>query len=456
MATMRYTHLVRAAATVALPVSVAALFACAERPTGPPSTPSFQTGAALDRGERDRFPGATSTLAWEEITRTLVANRKLTPINAVRLYALHSIADYAALVAVRRGDDDAEGGGNGVAAHEARRGAIAGASVQLLSALSPSDAAALEAQLVADGQDASGRTHPQYTRGVSVGRLAGDAMAAWANRDGFSLAWNESMRNASGPGIWEGAPAVGTGSRPPPAGYQFPTMTPYFLKGLSGHSAQSQFRPAPPPTFSMTPGSLYRSYLDEVRHFSDTRTVEQTEIAYFWNLSAGTITALGYWDDLAASFIRDGGLDEQDAAHLFAILNAAAMDATIGCWEAKYHYLLLRPSMADPLITRPTLERPNGPPNFPYTLPNHPSYPSGHSCVSSASAAVLSRYFPSQAAQLGAQVVEAGLSRIYGGIHYRFDVEAGQTLGRSTAEWALAYDRQHGLLAAVGLDRLGK
>ncbi len=156
---------------------------------------------------------------------------------------------------------------------------------------------------------------------------------------------------------------------------------------------------------------------------------------------SGRHRAIGYWDAQAASFIGDGGLDEQDASHLFAVLNAAAMDATIGCWEAKYHYL----------FTRPTLVRPNGPPNFPYTLPNHPSYPSGHSCVSSASAAVLSHYFPSQAAQLEAQVVEAGLSRIYGGIHYRFDVEAGHALGRSTAEWALAYDGERGLLSAVGL-----
>jgi membrane-associated phospholipid phosphatase len=452
MATMPQMHLIRAAAVVAVTVAAAALFACSERPTGPSALSLQPTGAALDRGEHDRVTSAAATLAWEEITRTLVANRKLTPINAVRLYALHSIAEYAALVALGHDNDDAdEDGGNGRAAYEARRGAIAGASVELLSALSPTDAETLEAQLLAFGQDAAGRTHPQYTRGVSIGRVAGHAMADWSNRDGFSLFWSESMRNASGPGMWDGAPAAGTTPRPAPAGYQFPIMTPYFLKALNGHSAQSQFRPLPPPAFSMVPGTAYRNGLDEVRHFSDTRTLEQTDIAYFWNLSGGTITALGYWDMQAASFIRDGGLDEQDAAHLFALMNAAAMDATIGCWEAKYHYLLLRPSMADPLITRPTLVRPNGPPDFPYTLPNHPSYPSGHSCVSSAAAAVLAHYFPSQAAQLDAQVIEAGLSRIYGGIHYRFDVDAGQTLGRSTAEWAIAYDRQHGLLAAVGL-----
>src|SRR5690349_21997415 len=177
MATLGHMHPFRATALVAVTVGAAALFACSERPTGPPSASFQPASAALDRGEQDRFPGAITTLAWEAITRNLVANRKLSPINAARLYALHSIADYAALVAVSHGDQhaDAEDGGNGLAAYEARRGAIAGASVQLLSALSPSDAAALEAQLLAFGQDASGRTHPQFTRGVAVGRIAGGA-----------------------------------------------------------------------------------------------------------------------------------------------------------------------------------------------------------------------------------------------------------------------------------------
>src|SRR5689334_19145822 len=183
-------HLVRAGAAVTVTVAAAALFACSERPTGPPSTPSLQpSGVALDRRELDRSPGAAATLAWERITDTLVRDRKLIPINAVRLYALHSMADYAALVAVSHGNEDAEDDGNGRAAYEARRGAIAGASVEILSKLSPADAAALEVRLVAFGQDASGWTHPQYARGVSVGRMAGDAMFAWSNRDGFAQPW---------------------------------------------------------------------------------------------------------------------------------------------------------------------------------------------------------------------------------------------------------------------------
>ena len=135
MAARGHTYLIRAAAVVAVTVGAGALFACSERPTGPPSAPPFAAGIALDRAEHDRSSGATTTLAWEQITRELVANRKLTPINAVRLLALHSIADYAALVAVNHGDDaaDGEADGNGVAGYEARRGAIGGASAQLLS-----------------------------------------------------------------------------------------------------------------------------------------------------------------------------------------------------------------------------------------------------------------------------------------------------------------------------------
>jgi membrane-associated phospholipid phosphatase len=81
--------------------------------------------------------------------------------------------------------------------------------------------------------------------------------------------------------------------------------------------------------------------------------------------------------------------------------------------------------------------------------PNHPSYPSGHSCVSAAAATVLERFFPAQRAILEQQVEDNGMSRIYAGIHYRMDVEAGQQLGRSVARWAVGYDRMNGLLSAV-------
>ena len=105
-------------------------------------------------------------------------------------------------------------------------------------------------------------------------------------------------------------------------------------------------------------------------------------------------------------------------------------DAFIGCWDAKQTFWLIRPWQADPAITTTAA----------VGKPNHPSYTSGHSCVSSSSAAVLSEFFPEQRAQLDAMVAQAGLSRMYGGIHYRFDIDAGQALGRNVARFTIAAD----------------
>ena len=103
------------------------------------------------------------------------------------------------------------------------------------------------------------------------------------------------------------------------------------------------------------------------------------------------------------------------------------MDALIGCWDAKYHYWTLRPHQADPAITTA------------FPVPNYPAYPSGHGSVSGASARVLSHFFPGRQAELTALVDEAALSRIYAGIHYRFDMTAARTLAEAVADWVIAH-----------------
>ena len=104
------------------------------------------------------------------------------------------------------------------------------------------------------------------------------------------------------------------------------------------------------------------------------------------------------------------------------------MDAFIACHDAKYTYWLIRPSQADPGIT------------LSVPLPNHPSYPSNHACITGASMAVLARLFPSEADQLNGLADDAALSRVVGGIHYRFDGEVGLALGRQVAAWAIPAD----------------
>jgi membrane-associated phospholipid phosphatase len=103
----------------------------------------------------------------------------------------------------------------------------------------------------------------------------------------------------------------------------------------------------------------------------------------------------------------------------------AIMDASIGCYEAKYHYWFIRPHQADPAIT------------IPVNRPNFPAYPSAHSCLSAAAAGVLAGFFPSESRGLRAMVEEAGVSRLYAGLHFDFDVTAGQELGYAVARLAL-------------------
>lgn len=408
------------------------MFGCSDQPVAPSAaTPSAPTASA------DRFDlnSAGVTLEWEDTARSLVATHSaISPIVASRMYALVGVAQYGAAVAA---DDADNSGGGGRALYEARRGAVAGASASILSYLFPDAAAALESKLAADGNEGPGNTHPHFTRGVAAGRAMGARMIAWAQGDGFSVAWNHQAPPDPLGGGW-----IGTGGDVAPAGFQFPAMKPYYL------TSQSQFLPPPPPARN---SAAFAADLEVVRAAALARTSADSVMANFWNLSNGTITALGYWDERAAEYIAAAGMDERSAAHVFALVNSAAMDAIIACWQAKYTYMELRPSMADPSIQRVQgVAAVNGKPAFPYGLPNHPSYPSGHSCVSASAARVIASFFPEHATTLNDQVTEAGLSRVVGGIHYPFDIVAGQALGRSVADWAMAYDqRPGGLLTAL-------
>jgi membrane-associated phospholipid phosphatase len=185
----------------------------------------------------------------------------------------------------------------------------------------------------------------------------------------------------------------------------------------------SQFRSAAPPEFG---SAAFNTDLAEVVTMTQNLTPAQHAIALKWDQSAGTPTPIGLWNSTAASYVAAHQLDERAATEVFSVMHAAVLDALIGCWDSKYHYWLLRPSQASSAVA------------LALPLPNFPAYPSGHSCASAAAGRVLSHVFPEHTGALNAAVIEAGVSRIYAGIHYRFDVTAGQTLGRAVADLALA------------------
>ena len=165
-----------------------------------------------------------------------------------------------------------------------------------------------------------------------------------------------------------------------------------------------------------------------VRQFSETRTPEQDASAKFWARPNDYAVIPAYNYQIASEEIVKFHLDEVRAAHALALMGMAGLDAFIACHDARYTYWLIRPSQADPGIT------------LSVPLPNHPSYPSNHACITGASMAVLASLFPSDARQLNGLADDAALSRVVGGIHYRFDGEVGLALGRQVAGWALHSD----------------
>ena len=423
--TLPYTRVTTAiAALVTL-----ALAACADS-SGPTGVIRGSDELAFANGNPS-VRTALATVGWQEETRRLIIAGGVNPIVSARMYALVGVAQYGAVV-----DADASVDGAATPAvaaglpdlgrlrFEARRGAVAGASHWVLSSLFPGAATAI-AQRFSDEEAASPPGMRSYfTDGVTIGKAWGVRMLARA--DGFTTVFLPNYP-APNTGFWVTNPGMA------PAGPQFSVMTPYFL------ARADQVRPPPPPAIG---SATFNTDLAEVNAFVFNRTSKQLEAAVNLNLNIGTYTPLGYWDVLAAQYIAERDFDERGAAHVFALTNAATMDAVIGCWDAKYHYFYMRPWQANPALTAtPAL--------LPIGRPNHPSYPSGHSCVSAAAAEVLRTFFPEHADFLNAQVVAAGMSRIYAGIHYRFDITAGQTLGRQAAGVALAYDRDRGLLEAV-------
>jgi membrane-associated phospholipid phosphatase len=403
-------------ATLASMLSIMALVsACNDRaaaPTGP--------GITASRNGNPSAEGLASP-AWQTIAGISIKTASapgvapiraaMNPLQAAHAYALVGVAQYLAVQVA-----DAAKGSNGRSNLEAERGAVAGASAAVLTYLFPADAQAFADLVSEQGNAGAGQPHPWFTRGEAIGRGVGATIVARARIDRFGANVNPVV--PTGPQYWTINPPPSTALL---AGRELPGVTPWFL------TSANQFRPGAPPEFG---SQDFLNALAEIHTLSVNPTQAHSDIAAYWALNAGTVTAAGFWLQVATNDINARGLSEREATHVYALASAAMFDAAIGCWDAKLNYWLIRPWQTDAAII----------PLASVGRPNHPSYPSGHSCVSSSGAEVLSAFFPDEADRLSAMVTEAGLSRMYGGIHYRFDIDAGQALGRNVAHWAIAQD----------------
>ncbi len=282
-------------------------------------------------------------------------------------------------------------------------------------------------------------------RSIAYGQAVGAHIFAWSLDDGGAVVENMGFPQSYTPGTnpqdWVPTSLVRQQQAPllPNWGNNRPFAMP------AGNACSI---PAPPP-YSEDPASSFQLTVQEVYDTVATLTDDQRLIARFWSddpmLSP---TPPGHWIFIVLAIADRDGLPSHRVTEILATLGIAMADAFIACWAAKFEFNLLRPVTA----IRRTID-----PKFEPLLntPPFPEYPSGHSTQSGAAATVLTAAFGEDFAfddtthedeglpirsfaSFWDAAEEAGISRLYGGIHYRFAVVEGLTQGRCVGAHATA------------------
>ena len=249
------------------------------------------------------------------------------------------------------------------------------------------------------------------------------------------------------------------------AGRWVPTP-PMYATGLEPHwmtirpfalDSASQCMPGRPPVFSLNTNSIYYQALVEVKETVDSLTDEQKHIADFWddnpfkmNVSGHVMFATkkfsppGHWMNIVGIAAHNANADFKTTVTAYALTSIALFDGFISCWDEKYRSNYARP---ETIIN----EKISGDWHPYIQTPPFPSYTSGHSTISAAAAEVMTSIFGDKMSftdtsllefgianreikSFRAAAQEASISRLYGGIHYKFDLDSGNAMGKRVGE----------------------
>jgi PAP2 superfamily len=328
--------------------------------------------------------------------------------------------------------------------------AMAFATRQLFSNTGPTGQhamAALETKL--RSEISSALTPEILARSAAFGEALGKHVLAWSQGDNGAVVENMGFPSAydapAGAAHWTPTSAIRL--------QQFPLLPGWGANRPFAMPAAAACSLPPPPDYSEDKQSEFYGQALEVYQVKQGLTAEQRTIARFWSDDAMlSVTPPGHWIEIAWQIVERDRVPLPKAVDVLARLGIAEADAFIGCWRAKYQYDLLRPLTYIRRVIDPKWEPLLNTPPF-------PEYPSGHSTQSAAAAAVLTSVFgdnfafrdetgkadglaPRSFASFAAAANEAGLSRLFGGIHFRAAIEQGAAQGRCIAAYALALRTQ--------------
>jgi hypothetical protein len=388
--------------------------------------------------------GPNAVTAWADIAATPVNGapaatgtpEEQRPTYSVDLATVH-LAIYDAVMAIEPTHQPFAIKPTAAAAGASQEAAIAAAAYGVLRGLFPARSASYQAAY--DSYVAALPDGEAKTRGLAVGTEVATGMLALRANDGRSVVLPAYVPG-SAPGQFRGANPIGR-------------FNPY-IKPFSITTA-SQFRAPGPPALT---SAAYANEVNETRTLgsatSTTRTPDQTELARFATEPPGISAARNFPNFAKTS----GSLGEH--ARLLAMVWVAQADATIACFESKYHYEAWRPSsaitLADSYANAGITADPAWTPVVP--TPNHPEYPAAHSCASSALAEALRGFYGTSQITFDvdstvsgttrhytsttAFVDDMGIARIAGGMHFRTATVDGAALGRSVANWVVTHHFQ--------------
>jgi len=376
------------------------------------------------------LPPRNAVERWNDAALAAIRAAKTPPPVAARNLAIIHVAVYDAVVAADGGyspfyfNAPAQRGADSTAAASA-------AAHRALVELYPRRVEDLDDAL----DDTLGRIPegPAKSRGIALGLSVAERVLKWRSGDGRVSRSNYTPRNESG--RW----------RPTPPDHREPLLPGWGSVSCFAVADVSKFRPpGPPPLDSDEYVDSYRTVKALGGLASRERTREQTEIARFWADGEGTVTPPGHWNQIARSVAAKRKMTLVESARLYAILNVAMADSAMICWDCKYRFDLWRP------VTAIRAADPTWTPLLP--TPPFPAYTSGHSSFSGAVAAALAAVFGTDDVKFSttsdglpgvtrsfdsfsAAAKEAGMSRIYGGIHWDFDNTDGLKCGREVGEY---------------------
>jgi hypothetical protein len=322
-------------------------------------------------------------------------------------------------------------------------------------------------------------------RSAELGRRIGLSIVAWSHGDGFDSTRGRAYVPPKGPGLWVNDAPVSTYATQNVSGISQvvvagnpsnarrggaasdrglildrqkaagPTTLPAVnMAGITepywGHNrtfalaAWDECKVPLPPAYSPKSGTPLHAEAQHVFETAKSLTPEQRTIVLYWADNGGESgTPAGHWLSIASQMVAEKHLSGEQAAWLMAQTGISLADAFTAVWGYKFTYNVVRPRTYIRATMDSTWE-----PAIP--TPPFPEYLSGHSTVSGAAAGTLTTllgavpFEDSTSIALGhavrkfssfrAAADEAGVSRIYGGIHYPVSNVEGGNLGRCIAD----------------------